>query len=615
VCGISGIISLNATQVNEQSLLAMQNAIAHRGPDGKNHWLDDTKTVGLAHNRLAILDLSEAANQPMQYKEKYSIVYNGEIYNYLELKEELIELGYQFTTSSDTEVLLAAFDCYGQECLQKLDGMFAFCIVDNKKKRAFFARDRFGEKPLYYALVESNYLVFASEMKALWAYGIAKNPNHTMNYNYLVHGMIENPNDLSETFYQGIKKLPHAHCALLDFNTAKFKVQQYYELPVVQQQVNFSEADVLNEFTTLFKEALRLRLRSDVQVGTSLSGGIDSSLIVYGLHKLEVLPQGLKTFSAIFPGYAKDESKYIKQIASELPIEPFYVNPNAEQFASGFTKMMCHQEEPVANASVFAQYLVTKLAAKNNISVLIDGQGADEVFAGYNHFYATALLELKQNKNSETLYQTMLSGLQELVAQGVIPKGELNLLRNNYKVLMPGVSNAMRKYAKLLQAMRNTNFNTAYLLKYQGQTFNKPGTNKLLNEQLYTETFKYGLQQLLRYADRNSMAHGVEIRLPFLYHKLVEFAFSLPLEFKIRNTTTKWLLKNCGLLPEFIASRKDKVAYEPPQHQWLLQSTEQVQKSLINLQTAGIAANSRTSANKNFDWRILNLGTLSETWV
>ena len=400
MCGIAGIISPDRSVLNYPVLKNMADSLAHRGPDGEGLWINKNHTTGFAHRRLSIIDLSADAAQPMHYLQQYSIVYNGEIYNYLELKNDLKKSGYHFNTSGDTEVILAAYDCYKEKCLQYFDGMFAFAIWDESDQTLFAARDRFGEKPFYY-YYEKDIFAFGSEMKALWAAGINKILENKMILNYISLGHVQNPANKAQTFYKNISSLPPSHYLTLDIKNNRLKIENYWGIDK-QFQVKINEENAVQKLHTLFAISVNRRLRSDVPVGASLSGGLDSSTIVYYIQKLLGRDFGnLKTFSAVFPGFEKDEKKYIQQIVAEFKLESHTTIPYAENLLKEFEKLCYHQEEPFPSASIYAQYKVFELAKNQDIKVLLDGQGADETLAGYHKYLHWYLQEMvSRNKFS-----------------------------------------------------------------------------------------------------------------------------------------------------------------------------------------------------------------------
>lgn len=581
MCGIAGILE-NNNAIAFDTLKKMTNAIAHRGPDGEGHWISENKNVALGHRRLSIIDLTDDGKQPMHYAEgRYTITFNGEIYNYIEIRETLIQKGYQFHSQSDTEVLLALFHEKKEKCLQDLDGMFAFVIWDAKERKLFCARDRFGEKPFYYHYQKGKKFVFASEMKAIFAADIPKKPNWSMVGFFLHSGYsISNPHQPEQTFFEDIYKLENANYLWIDekVNLSKY---QYWDINYTQKNENITFEEAQNKFRELFYTSLKRRLRSDVAVGSSLSGGLDSSTIVCAIDDLNKngnITQ--KTFSARFEGFAKDEGKFMNYVINKTKVEPHFTFPDDIKMVADFEKLCTHQEEPFASASIFAQWEVMKLAKENNVTVLIDGQGADEILGGYHYYYDMFFRELAQTNPS--LFEQELSLYQNNINS--------SYQYSEYKMPIekkPNIKTSLKRFAKKLyfgnadyqvndnssifhkdfwnEKLLKTQFQNNELTKFQHET------NVSLSKILYYNTMTNGLQDLLRYADRNSMAHSREVRLPFLNHELVEFLFTLPNSFKIGNSWTKILLRKSfeHILPSEIAWRKDKIGYEPPQKNWL----------------------------------------------
>jgi len=384
MCAIAGIISLNTQLVAANKLQLMANVLQHRGNNGNGIWINENNTVGFAHQRLSIIDLSENAAQPMHFLGKnnqhYTIILNGEIYNYLELKDELKKKNYTFKTNSDTEVLIALYDCYQEKCLQFIDGMFAFAIWHQQENKLFIARDRFGEKPFYY-YHDKEQFVFASEMKALWTIGIKKEINPSLLLGYLSAGLVSNPANKAETFYQQINKLPAAHALIFNVHKNDLFIYPYWQLNDQSEKNNVLSFNELTEqFSALLQQSVNRRLRSDVAIGTSLSGGLDSSSIVATIHTIAKEKNLLqpKTFSAVFPNFEKDESAYIQQVTDKFNLQNYTVTPRAEDFAEDFEQLLYHQEEPFQSSSIYVQYKVYALAKKYGVTVLLDGQGADE---------------------------------------------------------------------------------------------------------------------------------------------------------------------------------------------------------------------------------------------
>lgn len=607
MCGIAGIISKNSSIINEVILKKMTDSIAHRGPDGEGFWINKNNFVGFGHRRLSIIDLTNGGAQPMHYLDRYTIIHNGEIYNYIELKEQLSKQGYIFQSQSDTEIILAAYDKYKEACVQHFDGMFAFAIWDEKEQTLFCARDRFGEKPFFYSFDETQFS-FASEAKALWAIGIEKKINYPLLLNYLVLGYTETAADNTITFFQNIFSLPAAHYLNFNYREFTFNISRYWDCDK-ETKISISEEDAIEKFTELFTASVKRRLRSDVTLGTSLSGGLDSSSIIASINKIEGT-NFLQTFSAVFPGFEKDESKYIQSVTEKFNLKNYSVSPTADDLVKNLEKLCYHQEIPITSSSIFAQYKVFELAKQQNVKVLLDGQGADETLAGYNkyiHWYLQELLKarnLKFSKEKRALKKNKISftwNIKNYIAAWFPAQATYQLEKRETKKLLhfPDITN---------------DFKNAYLDK---QSILKPIVFKL-NDVLYFSTFQSGLEELLRYADRNSMAHSREVRLPFLNHELVQFIFSLPSHFKIHNGYTKWLLRKSmeKNLPASIVWRKEKTGFEPPQKKWMenILLQEYLREAKSKLVKEGILKPSTLNkkiqphdayAAENFDWRYL----------
>lgn len=591
----------------------MAETIVHRAPDAKGFWINPSKNIAFEHRRLSILDLHSSANQPFHYLH-LTIVYNGEIYNYIEVKEFLLSKGYSFTTQSDTEVILAAFHFWGKDCLHQFDGMFAFAIHDDIKQEIFIARDRFGEKPFYYSILKENghtHFYFASEMKALWSAGISNEIHHQQMLNYLTLGFVSNPIDKSQTFYKNISSLPPAHFITIDLDKNIISQKKWYCLKKVESREVRKSENIIAEFSSLFQTSVQRRLRSDVSVGTSLSGGIDSSSIIAYIHELdEENNYHPTTFTASFPNFEKDETQYSKAVAAHFNLTQHFTTPTVEHLLMSFDKLMYHQEEPLQSSSVFTQYMVYQLAKEKNISVLLDGQGADEILGGYKKYVPWFLQELLSNNLFQFKKEKALLKTNQFLDQWNF--------KNYLAAFLPHITtDQLSKKAINIQSQFQF-INKDYLLQHQNKsTLQKPHITSL-NDMLHFNTVHFGLEELLRYADRNSMAHSREVRLPFLSHELVEFVFSLPSKYKIKDGFTKWILREAvkDKLPKEIVWRKGKIGYEPPQQQWLQhpalkEKIMQSRNKLVDQQIlqpsileSPIQASSAHDAN-NLDWRIL----------
>ena len=617
MCGIAGILLHTPSTAAPVHLKKMTDAIAHRGPDGEGFWSNEKNTVHLGHRRLSIIDLSSRAAQPMRFTNRYQIVYNGEIYNYIEIRSFLQNKGYHFSTQSDTEVIVAAYDFWKEKCLQQFDGMFAFAIWDEKEEKLFSARDRFGEKPFYYYEDEGN-LIFASEMKAIWAIGVDKKINNKMLLNYITLGHVQNCIDKEQTFFDDIYSLPPSHYLTYQPSSNQLsKITKYWSLNK-EIKIDIVTSDAIEKFTELFNLSVKRRLRSDVPVGTCLSGGLDSSSIAYTINQLQKnsnkeATKLLQTFSAVFPGFKNDESKYIEAVSANLHITNYQTQPSAFDLINDFEKLCYQQEEPFQSSGIFAQYKVFELAKDHDIKVLLDGQGADELLAGYPRYIHWFLQEvLSRHKLGATQIerkafrrnsQPFRWDLKNILAAFLPSHAAMQLEKLEYRktISHPDISEDFLN-----------------LLKHQEWVgIHKPIVTKL-NDILHFNITEMGLEELLRFADRNSMAHGREVRLPFLNHELVEFVFSLPSQLKMHDGWTKFLLRNAmdKKLPDEIVWRKEKVGFEPPQKNWMEDHNVQdyIHEAKLKLANAGIltknAANKKIDplpahAEKNYDWRYL----------
>lgn len=618
MCGIAGILSLAANPIASVHLKKMTEAIAHRGPDGEGQWSNKKNTVHLGHRRLSIIDLSNNAAQPMSFGNRYQIVHNGEIYNYIEIRSFLQNKGYNFSTQSDTEVILAAYDYWKEKCLQQFDGMFAFAIWDEKEEKLFAARDRFGEKPFYY-YEDEQHLIFASEMKALWAIGIEKKTDNKMLLNYLTLGHVQNCVDKEQTFFEDIYALPPAHYLIyIPASKQLCKITKYWSINK-ETKIDIPATDAIDKFAELLDKSVKRRLRSDVTVGTSLSGGLDSSTIAATIHQIKInngtkdVPERLKTFSAVFPGFENDESEYIRSVTESFNIGNYQTQPTAIDLINDFEKLCYHQEEPFQSSGIFAQYKVFQLAKKHGVKVLLDGQGADEILAGYPKYIHWYLQEvLSRHKLGATQIERRAFQKNRQVFHWDI--------KNYLAAFLPSHAAMQLEKREYDKTIHHPDINREFLKQLDGHQWegiHKPIVTKL-NDILYFNTTEMGLEELLRFADRNSMAHGREVRLPFLNHELVEFVFSLPSQLKMHDGWTKFLLRKTmdKKLPDEIVWRKEKVGFEPPQKTWMQAPAvqEYIQEAKRKLVNAGVLTKKSLDkkieplaahADKNYDWRYL----------
>ena len=543
MCGISGIINFDNTPVEEKDIRIMMEKMKHRGPDDEGLNLFDN--MGFGFVRLSILDLTLAGHQPMfSHDRRYVIVYNGEVYNYIELREEL-KGEFQFKTGTDTEVILAAYQKWGEDCLDKFNGMFAFAIYDIIKKEIFAARDRYGIKPFYY-YVDDDKFIFASEIKSILPLLSNKEPNNSIIFDYLLYNRTDHTEN---TFFEGIKKMQHGY--LLTIKKGKIKFKKWYNL---SEKLSKNSPLSPDEYRDLFNESLKLRLRSDVPVGVSLSGGIDSSSIVSALIEDFNLIE-LNTFSAIYgKDEAADESNFIDAY-DDIVKNMHFTTPDAHTFFNDFHSFIDAHNEPVPDIGPYAQFKVMALANKH-VKVTLDGQGADEQLAGYHYFFGS-------------YYRELINKLKIL-----------KFLSENFYYFKKHKSiNALKYYLYYLLPSHFQIKVNNHMFPSINKTFIKNNNGNKLNEMLYNpkdlkesliQHFEYKLEHLLRWEDLNAMHFSIESRVPFLDYRLVEATLSTPSNQKIYKGETKHILREAlkDILPFKITNRKDKKGFSNPREKW-----------------------------------------------
>jgi asparagine synthase (glutamine-hydrolysing) len=548
MCGIHGFLTSNQNQDENNRLIRnMVASTIHRGPDYSG--IEVLHPVYFGHNRLSIIDLNPEANQPMNFG-KYWIVFNGEIYNYKEIKTELIQNGVQFSTSSDTEVILKSYDFYGEKCVEKFIGMWAFSIFNIEENSLFCSRDRFGIKPFYY-IHKNESFYFSSEIKSL---KVTPHFSTTLNLSQVNRGMqLGWIGFKNETYFSEIQALEPGHN--LVFKDKKLSISKYWSYKSKQNAVSSSEG--VQQFKDLFDDSLKLHVRSDVPIGATLSGGIDSSSIVSSLLK-NSLSTNLETFSIYYDSTKGfDERPFIRTIEQKYPdqFQLNYYSPNEKEIAEDFEKISYTMDFPLLGSSAISQYYVMKLAKEKGIKVILSGQGADDYMGGYMHSYYRLYAEwmkhfqfgklskgikdykkIHEASNSKLTNVLMKSALSSFMSEDAIYKFE-------YKNYLPFLGNQKTKWNAF------DNFSSSKLNEFHFALMN------------YSS-----LPTLLHYEDRNSMAHSIESRVPFLDHRLVDLLFQFPDELKINNGWTKFALRQSmeGVLPKEIQWRTDKKGFVTP---------------------------------------------------
>lgn len=629
MCGISGIYHLNGKAVETRQLLEMTNLIRHRGPDDEGFCLIETsnnkitsyagnetvpelksaypplaenKSADLAFGfrRLSILDLSPKGHQPMLSPDgALAIVFNGEIYNYRELRTELQNAGYQFQTQTDTEVILNAYKHWGTECLKRFNGMWAFALYDIKQKLLFCGRDRYGIKPFYYAY-ENESFCFGSEIKQLLACPIDKQLNYPMLWRsmkinaLLVYG--------EETFFSKIKALRPGHFLILKDKQLKTFCYDEWDISSFERsQLSFEEA--VQEYRNIFLDSVKLQMRSDVEVGSCLSGGMDSSAIVCAASKLTDKP--FQTFSSYYDeDKTLDERQWIKQVTEQTQSVSHLVSPTFDKTIDWFEQATWHNDLPVG-AGFVSQYAVMQLAKEMGIKVLLDGQGSDELTAGYNHafyrYFADLVRQGKLLQMDKQLHQYfkgkslgfILSSIPKIKLSVFLPENLLYNLEFSFYRFEPFNDAFFCQAKQQLQSRK----------QLLSEIKNLP-TSRLSNF-LYNMMHSTSIQTLLHYEDRMAMAHGVESRVPFLDHRLVQLAFALPSAYKVKPPIGKFVHREAmqDIIPAAIYNRKDKAIFSTPFYSvWMKGKLQQYISDIF--------------ASQQFKQRgIYNLPIIKQKWI
>jgi asparagine synthase (glutamine-hydrolysing) len=601
MCGIVGFTGSKQTKI----LDIMLDSITHRGPDGEGRLEAENFSIGM--RRLSIIDPKSGWQPIWNEDQTVAIILNGEIYNYQSLWKDLETKGHKFRSNhSDTETVLHGYEEWGYEVVQKLRGMFAFCIYDQKKDQLFVARDRLGIKPLYYTKVDSK-LFFASEIKALLK---ATDKQYTTNksalHNYLYYRTHDH---LEETFFKDIFRLPAGHYMIIDSGGNISSKTRYWN-PEINLEFSGTKTDgqYADELREQFVDSVESHLISDVPVGVTLSGGLDSTGVVSVMSKLfsekhtDLHTSNLLTFSAVYPGDSIDESNYIDIAAEYTHAEQHKITPTADLFWDEINDWIYTQEEPTISSAPYAIYSVMREASKY-VKVMLSGQGGDELFAGYIPYFASYISSARASHKYLEIAREMISGF--------------DLYINYFK-------------QKLRSKKSNSNEISMTGFINQDYFINERFIHKLdpnLNSRLFQDITKYSVPNVLRYEDKNAMAFSIETRVPFLDHKFVEYVFSLPIDQKIKHGWNRYVYRNAmkGLIPEEIRLRRKKIGFTTPENRWLrsksinilaiFESPEFASRGIFNAQKI-ISDYKAWLDNTKFGdglifWRILN----TELWM
>jgi len=580
MCGIAVAIGLNGRPVERAAVERMAKSLLHRGPDDGGIYMDGA--VGMGFRRLSILDLSEAGHQPMVSQDgQYVLVFNGEIFNYVELRDELRKLGYQFRSSGDSEVLLAAYREWGRECLPKLNGMWAFVIYDRRHRRLFGSRDRFGVKPLYYSR-DHTVIQFASEIKALRASGYQRvGINWRIASRFLLEGRLDSHN---ETFYDGIEQIPPGSGFEVGLDGA-WHQWTFWTLDALPKTI---APDPAATFGDLFEDSVRIRMRSDVPVGVCLSGGLDSTAIICAAarHRDEsagTQPESLQAFCYMAKEF--DESKYIADTLLQTHAQLRQLETSPAELWNDVRKVLWFQDEPVHTMTAVVGYQLMRLAASQGIRVVLNGQGADETIGGYSSYFQDYWVSLLQQGRVAAAWQAVKAYTE---AHGGNSRARMTAAASRciswemYKIGSYRTWAQARRQARIRQNPWFSGDLTQHFISED-----TPPSSAALSTALKQSVISAPLPLYLRIEDRNSMAHSVEARLPFLDYRLVSFVCGLSDEWKVRGPWNKYVLREGmkGRIPESVRSRVDKMGFPTASKKWFAHDLYEPLRDVLGSQT------------------------------
>lgn len=596
MCGIAGYIKKsNEYKISTETIKKMTDKMIHRGPDAEGQWTDEK--VALGHRRLSIIDLDEKSNQPMvSHDGKYVITFNGEIYNYIELKKELSAKGAVFKTNGDTEVIIEAYRKYGVHCFNKFNGMWAFALYDIEQKKVILCRDRFGIKPLY-TLNNPEIFAFASEMKAMVAAFPEENiPNETWIYRYLSYSKQEDSD--KECFYKNIKNFPPAYYMIYDLTRHTKKYEKYWR---VDEKVFYRRwikgKNPIKTFRRLFESAVGLRLRADVEVGACLSGGLDSSLIVGCVSKK--YGKRIHTFSSVYEDEECNEEMFIEKVNTKWNTIPHYIKP--DNYETDFIKYIeditYYHDQPTLDASLYSQYMVIK-DSQDYVKVLLDGQGADELFAGYVPAYLIYYIDDLAEKNT---FWSKRQALKILIKLKKEWPQMLKSISTDTIIKVTGIKNSFIFQSQNDKNKRKNNRKISFVFsdEFLNKVDDKKGKKEMwlsshLNTKLWKDIRSDSIPYILHNEDRNAMTFSIESRVPFLDYRIVEFALALDGKYKIRNNWTKWIIrKSCkDYLPRKVLKRKNKMGFPAPFARWLREgeSKDEIKKIIYEFGNRNIVS-------------------------
>jgi asparagine synthase (glutamine-hydrolysing) len=627
MCGITGYLSFKGSEIKRPTLEAMTDAISHRGPDDQGCLLYDKSSggfavfrkedasqlqkgqVGLGHRRLSIIDLSENGWQPMiSANKQLAISFNGEIYNYIELREELKNAGCIFSTETDTEVILQSYQRWGLECFSRFNGMWALAIYDLTHNHLILSRDRYGKKPLYY-YIDREKIIFASEIKSIFKFpSIPKKPNKSKLVNYCARHYRYVDNDC-ESFFEGIMQVPKAEWMKIH-SDGSIQKDLYWELePILHLPPKKNEKEVIEEFMHLFEHAVELRMRSDVPVGAFLSGGMDSTTLVAIASKMN---PNFQTISGVTGEGYYDESEYIQEVVDFTGVSSEFVYPKPEALFPTILEMLTFHDEPICTVTWYSMYLMVKETSKYDISVMLTGHGGDELLAGYWDHYHYHFNDLRESEAGDR---------QELEAwqkNHQRPISEYREFRDKIRKAIDCRHFEVEKFSCYLDCLSpelrdNETLNS---IVYEMEAPSE------LSRRMYLEMMYETIPASLRAEDRNFMAYSMENRVPFLDHRLAELCFNIDNRLKIKDGLGKYILRKGtrGLLPEKVRNRKDKVGHNLPADVWfrganrgdieeLISKNNFVNSEIYDVSKVKEVFNDHLSGNNHymFLWQFINI--------
>jgi len=622
MCGIAGIWNFDGKPISEEEIIRFTDTVAHRGPDGRGIWRNEKQNIAFGHRRLAIIDLSNEANQPMAFAdERYHIVFNGEIFNFIEIREELLNKGYQFKTDSDTEVILASYHAWGEKMLPRFNGMWAIIIHDRETDSCFIARDRFGIKPLHFRITDKQF-AFSSELrtfKSLEGFRITTDKDSASIFLKTGFGV----EGTSRTLFEGVRKLKAGHCGVV--SSGKISIKQWWETSSHLIEVPEDENEQAERFRELFYDAVKLRMRSDVSVGTCLSGGFDSSAVVCALAETGKLhadtrqsKEWQQSFVATFPGKSNDERPQAEEVINYSGVKGHFFEVKEDEALSLIDQVLNDFDDVYVGIPV-APWLIYRELRKNHVVVSLDGHGADELMGAYMPWQGALLSDAPSwignfGANKNLLEEAGASHIKDKLNLSFKYHPEFEMMRSalhRFKSFKDRFIRAESTACLTIEAISKNH--TDFLFNEPDDMRFMDETNRLLYRMFHHDV----LPTILRNFDRVSMSHGIEIRMPFMDWRLVQYVFSLPGKSKIGGGFTKRIAREAMQqhMPESIRSSKVKIGFNSPMPEWfsgplkpwIEEVVKQKEHELIDMD---VLRNTIATNHKNQSWNWSNTGNV-----